>query len=253
MVSTLHQIQDTLQSLQNRFGLTAIKTGTEAEDMSFVEIRLIKKIFGHLIPILAKIGGPEARNDIRELMSIPVDGLISPMVESPYALTKFIDAIRYILPESTISTISIGINLETIVAYQNISDIFESPAMSFVSRVTAARTDLSESMGLAPDDDRVLYIVSDIVNKARQIGKKTSIGGSILPEHADYLVNNIHPDFINTRHLLFDVEKMGDDPEHAIREGLSFEIDLYETMMKGEGEHFSERPERIRLLRKRIQ
>lgn len=80
---SFQQLRDRLKELRDAGGLTALKTGTEVEDMSFEEIRLLRALSDRIVPLFVKIGGPEARNDMRELARAGVDGLIAPMIESP--------------------------------------------------------------------------------------------------------------------------------------------------------------------------
>jgi hypothetical protein len=41
-----------------------------------------------------KIGGVEALRDIKDALDLGVDGLIAPMVESPFGVVKFVSAVE---------------------------------------------------------------------------------------------------------------------------------------------------------------
>lgn len=221
-------LQAHLKELRQQGGLVALKTGTEVEDMSFEEIRLLRALSDRLLPLYVKIGGPEARNDIRELSRIGVDGLIAPMIESPYALKNFIGSLRDCLGPANYDRMEKGINLETITGFQNMNEILSSPAAAELDQVTAARSDLSGSMELSPDDPRVLEICALIVARCQENDLRTSVGGGIHPEIAETLIQAVAPEHINTRHMVLNCTNMRDQagPAACVEGALLFELEL---------------------------
>ena len=221
-------LQAHLKELQRHGGLIALKTGTEVEDMSFEEIRLLRALSDRLLPLYVKIGGPEARNDIRELSHIGVDGLIAPMIESPYALKNFIGSLRDCLGPTSYDRIEKGINLETITGFQNMNEILSSPEARELDQVTAARSDLSGSMDLSPDHPRVLEVCALIVARCRENDLRTSVGGGIHPEIAETLIQTVPPENINTRHMVLSCGEMRGPGRAAecVEHGLLFELEL---------------------------
>ncbi len=216
-----------LETLVRESAVVALKTGTEVEDMSFAEIALLRELSQGLLPLFVKIGGPEARNDIRELNHIGVDGLIAPMIESPYALQNFIGSLRDCLSAADYERIEKGINLETITGFQNMNAILELPEAAELDQVTAARSDLSGAMGgLATNDPRVSESCAAIVARCRKSGLRTSIGGGILPDVAEGLIAAAAPDTINTRHMVLDCAAMRATGSVAdcVRAALEFEL-----------------------------
>jgi hypothetical protein len=205
-----------LINLVSEFGLAGLKSGTEAEGMSFSEIRFLREISAGIVPLHTKIGGPEARNDIRELMHIGVDGLIAPMVESAFAVKKFIQAVT----DECDRLPDLALNLETRQALLNLDEILESPYLHWVSRITAARTDLSESFDLYPDHPEITRYCRKIISKVKKLNKETSVGGSIQDSSIEIIRNRVRPDFINTRLLLFYADAL--NPQ-ALNEGLIWE------------------------------
>ena len=218
-----------LTALKANHGLCSMKTGTEVEDMSFGEIQFLRQISAGIVPLYVKIGGPEARNDIRNLIQIQVDGIIAPMIESPYALKNFITAFRETSWQDHHS-IELGINLETITGYRQMHDILSHEAASSLSQVTAARTDLSGSMELHADDERVLAICDDIVKTCSAKGLTTSVGGAIHPGIIETLITKIHSDHVNTRHMVLSTKAIAADAKYALIRNLQFEIELYRIL-----------------------
>lgn len=216
-----------LDDLSRNWGLTALKTGTEVEDMSFEDIRILRELSRDIVPLYVKIGGPEARNDIRELSAIQVDGLIAPMIESAYALKNYISTMRELLGPTRFDRIEKGINLETITGFQNMNSILGSAEARELVQVTAARSDLSGSMDTSPDDERVLEICSVIVARCRENELRTSVGGGIHPAVARRIINEINPDTINTRHMVISSSALRNEPSVVVERHLYFEIELY--------------------------
>ena len=88
-----------LTDLVENYGLVGIKTSFEDEGASFNEVLRLKEICNQSkTKVTLKIGGPEAIRDIKDSMIIGVKGLVAPMVESEFGLTKFINAVNNNLP-----------------------------------------------------------------------------------------------------------------------------------------------------------
>ncbi|MCB1308014.1 MAG: aldolase [Leptospiraceae bacterium] len=220
-----------LKDLHTEGALVALKTGTEVEDMSFEEIRLLRAISDNIVPLFVKIGGPEARNDIRELARCGVDGLIAPMIESPFALVKFIESLQSVLGPVQYDRIVRGINIETITACRQLEEILTIPEAGELNQITAARTDLSGSLDLHPDEDRVMDLCAQVVARARFANLRTSVGGKIHSGIIEKIVTEVLPDTVNTRHMVMDCSLLttGNAAE-LVERNLRFELDLYEYL-----------------------
>lgn len=241
-----------LQELKNNHGLVALKTGTEVEDMSFAEISMLRRITAGLLPLHVKIGGPEARNDIRNLLHIQVDGIIAPMIESAYALKNFVGTLKELCSEDQYSKLEKGINLETVTAFQNMDSILTSPARKELNQVTAARTDLSGSMERSPDDAEVLEACALIVARCQEYELRTSVGGAIHPGIIETLVNRIAPDTINTRHMVISRSALREDATGHLLAALEFELELYRYLATIPGMRQAAYANRVQLLSTRM-
>ncbi|MBI39451.1 MAG: aldolase [Leptospiraceae bacterium] len=246
------RLRATLHRLKDSHGLVAIKTGTEVEDMSFSEISMLRRITDQLLPLHVKIGGPEARNDIRNLLQIGVDGIIAPMIESSYALKNFIQTLRELCTADQYASLEKGINLETVTAFQNMDAILTSPARKELRQVTAARTDLSGSMDRSPDDPEVLEACSLIVARCQEYELRTSVGGAVHPGIIETLVHRIAPDTINTRHMVISRAALREDATGHLTRCLEFELELYRYLATIPGIRQEAYSNRVQLLSARM-
>lgn len=233
METSIHVLRKTLLEMKESYAFVCIKTGTETEDMGEEEISILKTITAGILPIYVKIGGPEARNDIRICQRIGISGISAPMVESEYALKNFIQTMKNLLTPSEYESYNKSINMETITGYRNLMDIFDSASFQDLEQVTAARSDLSASMDKKPDDKEVTRVAKKIISEAKSRGKKTSVGGTITKTNFDLIANEIEPDYINSRHVMVDTKKAmslgGVDVAECM---LLFEMDLFEFFSK---------------------
>ncbi len=237
MKTQLAEIRKTLHQLSQEIGIVALKTGTEVEDMDFPEIQILREISQGIVPIVVKLGGAEARNDMRRLIAIQIDGMIAPLIESSYALRKFIQTKNELKlttrDAQTSKKIWNAINIESKTGVQAIDEIIDSPYFGAISQVTAARSDLSQSLQLHSDNIQVMQICAEILKKVKARGKRTVIGGNIQPTTIPIILEMIAPDLISTRNLVLcadQMQKTSDQGKRSIRKALGFEIQIYDYL-----------------------
>jgi 4-hydroxy-2-oxoheptanedioate aldolase len=193
---------NSLKKLQ-KFNMTAFKQSLEDEGATFKEVIFIKKILKRInINQNIKIGGCEAINDILFCKKINVDGIIAPMVESTYALKKFIQAIKFVGFSK-----KIYFNLETISAIKNLNKILKSEDSKYLSGIVIGRSDICGSLGLEKKDVNHVKIFNLVNNSINKIKKKKIIikmGGSISPTSKSFIINLFNKkklDYIETRNI----------------------------------------------------
>ncbi len=253
--TSFSDLRNCLIQLKEEAGLVALKTGTEIEDMGFEEIAYLRKLSRNIIPLYVKIGGAEARNDIRSLSELKVDALIAPMIESPYALQKFFISLREVLNPNDYKRIQKAINIETITAVEKLEEILQLPEAGELDQITAARTDLSGSMAafinsthlmnknnenknikisFSPNDDAVLTNCKLIVSEAQKHKIRTSVGGKIEPASLEAILTYIKPDLLNSRHMVLSTQVLAEGfPENShslLIQNLQFECFLYSNL-----------------------
>ncbi|HEO65013.1 MAG TPA: aldolase [Spirochaetes bacterium] len=225
-----NRLRKKLWYLRESHGIIGVKGGTEVEDMSFEELSILKDVSRDMVPMIVKIGGPEARNDLRHCMKIGVEGILAPMVESDYGLNNFIETMKE-LAGNDLDNYYLAINLETITGYYNINSMIHHPNFQWIKQVTVGRTDLAGSMEQMVNHKDVTSVALDIVDRMRKAGKATSVGGKIDALSAGIVKNEIQPDRINTRHLSIDLS-LSKNLTFSICEALAFEIDLYKLFVE---------------------
>ena len=171
-----------------KLGAIAVKQSLEDEGASFEDIRKMRVITRAAnLGLNVKIGGCEAKNDISFCKKIGVDGIVAPMVESQYALDKFIQT----SPNNKKN--SLYVNLESKLAFNNIDKIMRSKNFILLKGVVIGRSDLAGSLGLTKgqvDSSKIYKKVLSVLKKIKKIKKKRLIckmGGSITYKSKNFI------------------------------------------------------------------
>jgi citrate lyase beta subunit len=249
----VENLQKRLSSLSRQHGVIALKTGTEVEDMDGTEIAVLRQISAAAgLPLVVKIGGPEARRDMRECLALGVDVLLAPMVESVYALVNFVDTAKSIMRE-TGKEARLAINLETGLAVQNLDAMIATSAFAQLSHVTIGRGDLSKSMNLSVDDEEVLTVTRNTLVRLNRQNKVTSVGGGLSVHNISTMAELLPSARFNTRHIVFENSAaFSRDAARNLSEGLYFEQAMYEAFAIMNPERAAFYAERNRQLEERL-
>ena len=145
------QMVEVLKRLKNDFGVIEIKAEYENEGSRQDELMRLKDVSGVVdLPIIIKIGGVEAITDIYNSLTLGVKGIIAPMAETKFAVSKFLNAIDTFVAEDNRDEIDFAINIETITSYKNIDEILSLANLNLLHGITIGRVDFTASM----DKDR---------------------------------------------------------------------------------------------------
>ena len=157
---------------------------------------------------LVKIGGCEAKADVNYLVTLGITSIVAPMIETPFAMEKYME----ILPNNHFKHTSVTI--ETITAVANIEGIIE--AGTKLSEVTIGRTDLTASYkGEGVESGATMDMVKRVAKTAKSNGLKVTMGGSInkatrLLLLADKELQDL-VDFVETRKVVMPINKFLED------------------------------------------
>lgn len=231
MNSLEQRMVDLLKRLRAEYGVVSVKAEFEAEGTRTEELMRLKEVsLAAGLKLTLKIGGAEAVRDMYDARSIGVDHLVAPMVESAYALKKYLRAINGVFPKDEQEDIEFLVNIETIYAIDRLDGIFTSPGFIDLDGIVLGRGDLVESMNRARDsvdDDVCFKLVEDVLIRAKTQGKTTVMGGSVTAATIPFM-NKLPSgclDRYETRKVCF---AHGRDtagrPEQGIEEALRFEL-----------------------------
>ena len=87
------QMVDVLKDLCQNYGVVGVKAEFEAEGTRLEEAMRLKEIVSKAgLDLTIKIGGCEAIKDMREARLLGVSHIVAPMIETAYALEKYVNA-----------------------------------------------------------------------------------------------------------------------------------------------------------------
>ncbi len=231
-----HEMVEVLKRLKEDYGVFEIKAEFEAEGSRMEELMRLKDVTSKVeLPIILKIGGAEAVTDVYNALSIGVKGIIAPMIETPYAFSKYLSMINTMIAEDNAQDIEFAFNVETGTACENLDEMFELDLYP-LKGITIGRVDLAGSLGVKKEDinlSRKIYTACEFsFAKARAKGLKTGLGGGINKDaltHINCLVNETLVykqgllDKFETRKVVFPAKsvKYG---EKAILKAVEFEL-----------------------------
>ena len=172
---------DLLKQIKDEYGVVACKAEFEAEGTRVDELlRLLELTNKADLKLGLKIGGCEAIRDLLESKSFGCDYIIAPMIESAYALKKYIDAKNKVYPRSHEAP-DFLFNIETETGFNNCLEIFEV-ASGNLNGCVFGRVDYTGSKGLASDQINEKHVSLDVIKIADLCVKKNMdfvVGGGV--------------------------------------------------------------------------
>ncbi len=200
----MNNIIKILNDLKN-IGCCGIKISFEDEGALLNEIISMRTLTSKLnIELSIKVGGCEAKRDIMDCIFLDADSIVAPMIESKFAIGKFIKSLDLYNYKN-----KKGLNIETINAYNNFGDIKNN--LESIDFITFGRVDFISSL----DKDReyvenndIYDYVSNIFKQCREINKKCYLGGAISIKSKNFISQLIDEKLIDkfeTRYVIFDI------------------------------------------------
>ncbi|MGI9536223.1 MAG: aldolase/citrate lyase family protein [Desulfocapsaceae bacterium] len=220
-----------LELLKSNHGVTHVKVAMEAEGILLGEIlrtKIITMTAG--VGLSVKIGGCEAITDTRIAMEHDADILLAPMIESRFALEKFLDMAADQYEKEELEEKTLLINIETMTGSENIADILAAPNVELLDGIVVGRTDLSGALNLTdvnhPD---VLEATRNVFIEAKKQSLDCLIGGGISEKTIPFLndLGDLVDGFETRKVVFYNGVPPGKNLGEAIHQALKFEYLWY--------------------------
>lgn len=210
MNTTERKMRDLLLKGKEAYGVVSVKAEFEAEGTRMDELlRLLDIARTAGLPVTVKIGGCEALRDLYEARQIGVRYVVAPMVESPYALSKFIAAKNTAYPEDEQADTDFLFNMETITGFNSRAALIaEASKEQGAQGIVFGRSDFVGSLGRAGDainDAEVTDTIVDVASQCRESGLDLVVGGGVSIDALPALrtISDTHLTRFETRKIVF--------------------------------------------------
>lgn len=206
MNSTEKKMLEILKQMRDEDGVIAVKAEFEAEGSRNDELVMLNEIiFRADMELYIKIGGCEAVTDLNRCKCLGAKGIMAPMIETPFAMKKFIGAAKKVYGER-LHEIEWIINAETKTCHANLNGILAA-GKGFLNTVSIGRVDLSGSMDIPRSEinsDLMFENVKDIAVRSREAGVVVNFGGGISFDAIPF-IQKLYPinDRFETRKVVF--------------------------------------------------
>ena len=218
---------DSLLELKEVYGVYGIKAEFEAEGARMDELISLRELILRAdLKFITKIGGCEAVHDMQQCKLLGATGVMAPMIETPFAMSKFVGAAKRVYGDQ-IDTVEWIINAETKTCHANYEGVLEA-GKGFLNAVTVGRSDLSASMGIERKDIEskpVFDATRDLLKKSKDAGLVTNFGGNIGIESIPFIqgMSDVAERF-ETRKVVISMDNDENKLKKAIHKALNFEL-----------------------------
>ncbi len=248
---------DTLTDLRENHHVIGIKAEFEAEGTRLEEALRLKEVITKAgLDLTIKIGGCEAIKDMYDARTIGVNAIVAPMIETPYAMKKYVQATKLVFPEEERKEVKFLINVETITGFNNLDDMISSENFADVAGVVLGRVDMTGSMGLTREDinsESIFNIANQISSKMMRVNKDMVIGGGVSAHSLPFFSKLPYLSRFETRKIIFDSAKALKDPnaDKGILKAVGFELMWIKNKRDFYGMIHNEDAQRITMLEAR--
>jgi 4-hydroxy-2-oxoheptanedioate aldolase len=222
----VHQLQD----LRENHHVIGVKAEFEAEGTRMEEAMRLKEVVTCAgLGLTMKVGGCEAVRDMYEARVIGVERVVGPMIESPWALHKFLGAAKVAFPASERDEVQFAANIETTVGVQNLDAMLAIPDIDELDGVVLGRVDMSGSLGLSREDincKEIFDITQRVFVAAKAKSLECAMGGGVGKESLPFMreLGGLL-DRYETRKVIFGCPAaLGDGAEAGILKAVGFEL-----------------------------
>ena len=251
---------DYLIKLKNH-NIVAIKISFEDEWLTWELAQIITSISMRAwVDVAVKIWGCEARRDLHDAKVLGAAKIVAPMIETPYSLKKFAEAVNVIYPGHEWHDTKFIINIETITWYENLIKMLELEESKIISWITLWRVDFSWSVWKDRafcNSYEMLEIAKNMCEICRSNNKHFCIGWAISDKAVDFM-RSLPLDVFNTfetRNIVFDAQKTLSDEklDEALIIAMEFELAWMQRKREFYGKIADAEVSRIEMITQRVE
>ncbi len=226
MNSTEKKMLEILKELRDEHNVLAVKAEFEAEGSRTDElVKLNEIVFRADMKMFIKIGGCEAVRDLDQCRLLGASGIMAPMIETPFAMKKFVGAAKKVYG-GEINDIEWIINAETVTCFENFDEIL-SVSKDFLNTVVIGRKDLSASIDYQNSNvnsKEVLEMTTKFAEKSKNSNLVVGMGGGISVDSISFIqkMEGLIDKF-ETRKIVFGYENNAEKIKKGILKAIEFE------------------------------
>jgi len=224
---------DILKKGVQEYDIVGTKAEFEAEGTRTDELLRLMEIANKAgAKVGLKIGGCEAIKDLYESKQFGVSYIIAPMVETPYALSKFIKARELVYSSEEAKDTKFLFNCETKTTVNNIDQMIDicKTNKHLIDGIVFGRVDYVGSLNLSREYIETESTSKDVLlvsNKCKEIGIDFVVGGAVS---YDARVNlklffSNHLSRFETRKIIFNSTALNlNTLQQALKDAVHFEL-----------------------------
>jgi hypothetical protein len=227
-----HEMLDLLKKLRQEYGAVSVKAEFEAEGTRTDELlRLIDLARRADLKVALKISGCEAVRDLLESQQFGVEYIIAPMVETPYALKKYIEAKNKVYSADQQDYTDFLFNLETITTFNSLTEMVEvAKDTAGVDGIVFGRVDFAGSNNFSRSvvdlDEMTKYILAT-AEACKPHDLDLVVGGAVSSSSLSALkrIRDVHLTRFETRKMIFDASVLDNaNASKALEQTVYFEL-----------------------------
>jgi len=226
MSENYNNLLENLIELKSGYNATGLKLELETEIISTQEIDLAKKLaLNSNLELTIKISGCSAVSDIFLTEAFEIKNVLTPMIESAYALEKFYNNVKNIC----LNKKNLSFNIETKTGINNIDEILSYQNIDKFNSIVFGRNDFCGSLNKSAEyceNEEVLENIQLLLNKINNTNLSLTVGGNITNKSFEFLnkINNNKFNKIETRKIIFNKDILKNDFNNALKKAMEFEI-----------------------------